>query len=92
MTYRARCRCGWPSCARRLCRCRPRAQAPDAARLAAAKELMEVAGVAKQFDEVMPLLTDQLSAELRGVAPDKAERSARCSRSSLSSSSTARAS
>src|SRR4026208_1256064 len=32
------------------------AQAPDAPRLAAAKELMQVAGVAQQFDEVMPVL------------------------------------
>ena len=49
-----------------------RAQAPDAERLAAAKELMQVAGVAKQFDEVMPYLTSQLAQELRAVAPDKA--------------------
>jgi len=49
------------------------AQAPDAARLAAAKEMMSVAGVAKQFDEVMPLLTRQLSEGFVAVAPDKAD-------------------
>ena len=32
------------------------AQPPDAGRLAAAKELMQISGVAKQFDEVMPVL------------------------------------
>ncbi|HSR79279.1 MAG TPA: hypothetical protein VLL28_00705 [Hyphomicrobiaceae bacterium] len=30
------------------------AQAPNAERVAAAKELMQTAGVAKQFEEVMP--------------------------------------
>ena len=70
-----------------------RAQAPDAERLAAAKELMQVAGVAKQFDEVMPYLTRPAGAELRGRrARQGRARSARCSRSSPSSSSTARAS
>lgn len=49
------------------------AQAPDAARLAAAKEMMQAAGVAKQFDEVMPLLTQQLSQGFVAVAPDKAD-------------------
>ena len=49
------------------------AQAPDAPRLAAAKELMQVAGVAKQFDEVMPLLAQQLSESFVAVAPDKAD-------------------
>jgi len=43
-----------------------RAQGPDAARLAAAKEMMQVAGVAKQFDEVMPLLARQLSQSFVG--------------------------
>ena len=43
------------------------------ARLAAAKELMEVAGVAKQFDEVMPVLAQRLSESFVAVAPDKAE-------------------
>jgi uncharacterized protein len=49
-----------------------RAQAPDAARLAAAKDLMQIAGVAKQFDEVMPYLTKQLAESFVAVAPDKA--------------------
>jgi len=50
-----------------------RAQAPDAVRLAAAKEMMQVAGVAKQFDEVMPFLTRQLAQSFVSVAPDKAD-------------------
>jgi uncharacterized protein len=50
-----------------------RAQAPNAARLAAAKEMMQVAGVAKQFDEVMPVLARQLSQSFVAVAPDKAD-------------------
>lgn len=49
------------------------AQAPDAARLSAAREMMEVAGVAKQFDELMPLLIRQLSQSFVAVAPEKAE-------------------
>ena len=49
------------------------AQAPDPARLAAAREMMEVAGVAKQFDELMPLLAQQLSQSFMAVAPEKAE-------------------
>jgi uncharacterized protein len=49
------------------------AQAPDASRLAAAKELMEISGVAKQFDEVMPVLAQRLSESFVAVAPDKAE-------------------
>ena len=49
-----------------------RAQAPDPDRLAAAKELMEIAGVAKQFDEIMPLLTRQLGESFIAVAPAKA--------------------
>jgi uncharacterized protein len=49
-----------------------RAQAPDPARLAAAKEMMAAAGVAKQFDEVMPYLTSQLAQSFVAVAPDKA--------------------
>jgi hypothetical protein len=49
-----------------------RAQAPDADRLAAAKDLMQIAGVAKQFDEVMPYLTRQLAEGFVAVAPDKA--------------------
>jgi uncharacterized protein len=49
------------------------AQAPDVARLSAAREMMEVAGVAKQFDDLMPLLTRQLSQSFVAVAPEKAE-------------------
>lgn len=49
-----------------------RAQAPEADRIAAAKELMQIAGVAKQFDEVMPYLTRQLAQSFMAVAPDKA--------------------
>src|SRR5262249_8237863 len=48
-------------------------QAPDPARLAAAREMMEVAGVARQFDELMPLLVQQLSQSFVAVAPEKAE-------------------
>jgi uncharacterized protein len=49
------------------------AQAPDASRLAAAKELMQVSGVSKQFDEVMPVLAQRLGESFVAVAPDKAE-------------------
>jgi hypothetical protein len=49
------------------------AQAPDTPRLAAAKELMQVAGVAKQFDEVMPMLAQKLGESFVAVAPDKAD-------------------
>jgi uncharacterized protein len=49
-----------------------RAQAPDADRVAAAKELMQIAGVARQFDEVMPFLTGQLAQSFVAIAPDKA--------------------
>jgi hypothetical protein len=47
------------------------AQAPDRARVAAAKQMMELAGAAKQFDEVMPLIADQMARSLTAVAPDK---------------------
>jgi hypothetical protein len=46
---------------------------PDAARLAAAKEMMQVAGVARQFEEVMPVLLQQLAQGFVAVAPDKAQ-------------------
>jgi hypothetical protein len=49
-----------------------KAQTPDAQRLAAAKELMQIAGVAGQFDQVMPVLTQQLAQGFISVAPDKA--------------------
>src|SRR5262249_30587552 len=47
------------------------AQAPNAERVAAAKELMQIAGVAKQFDEVMPCLMRQLAQSFTAIAPDK---------------------
>jgi hypothetical protein len=56
---------GWPSALR--------AQAPDPARLAAAKEMMSVAGVAKQLDQMLPLLLQQLTQAFVAVAPDKAD-------------------
>jgi len=49
------------------------AQAPDPARVSAAREMMQVAGVAKQFDELMPLLVQQLSQSFVAVAPEKAD-------------------
>jgi hypothetical protein len=48
------------------------AQAPNAERIAAAKELMQIAGAAKQFDEVMPYLMRQLAQSFTAMAPDKA--------------------
>lgn len=50
-----------------------RAQAPDAARVEAAKQLMLAAGAARQFDEVMPLLAGQISQNLLRLAPDKSK-------------------
>jgi hypothetical protein len=47
------------------------AQAPDAARLNAAKEMMVVSGASKQFDEAVPLMFDQLARSFAQVAPDK---------------------
>ena len=49
------------------------AQTPVEERLVAAKELMQVAGVATQFDAVMPLLAQRLSESVVAVAPDKAD-------------------
>jgi hypothetical protein len=46
---------------------------PDAARVAAAKEMMLVAGVAKQFEEVMPLLLQQLAQTFIALAPDRGQ-------------------
>ena len=46
---------------------------PDAARLSAAKEMMQAAGVARQFEEVMPLLMQQLLQSFVALAPDKAQ-------------------
>lgn len=50
-----------------------RAQAPDAARVSAAKEMMQAAGAIKQFDEVMPLIADQMSQSFKQLAPDKTQ-------------------
>ena len=47
------------------------AEAPNAERVAAAKELMQSAGVAAQFDEVMPYLMRQLAQSFTAIAPDK---------------------
>ena len=47
------------------------AQAPNAERVAAAKELMRIAGVEKQFDEVMPYMMHQLAQSFTAIAPDK---------------------
>ena len=47
------------------------AQAPDPARVAAAKQLMEAAGAGRQFDEAMPLIANQMSQSFRQLAPDK---------------------
>ena len=49
-----------------------RAQAVDPARLSAAREMIAAAGIAKQFDELMPLLAQQLSQGFVAVAPEKA--------------------
>lgn len=48
------------------------AQAPDAARIAAAKQMMEVAGSAAQFDQVMPLMSQQMSQAFKNIAPGNA--------------------
>ena len=50
-----------------------RAQAPATDRLALAKDLMAASGVAKQFDEVMPVLAERLSEAFVAVAPQKAD-------------------
>jgi len=48
-----------------------RAQSPDPARLAAAKDMMEASRVDKQFEQVIPHLLDRLKESFRAVAPDK---------------------
>jgi hypothetical protein len=48
------------------------AQAPDKARLAAAKQMMEMAGSAAQFDQVMPLMSQQMSQAFKNLAPGSA--------------------
>jgi hypothetical protein len=45
----------------------------DPARLAAAREMMQVAGVARQFEEVMPVLTRHLGQSFMALAPEKAK-------------------
>jgi hypothetical protein len=50
-----------------------RAQSPDPARVAAAKELMLAAGVAKQFEEVMPVLAKHLGESFAALVPGKAD-------------------
>jgi hypothetical protein len=49
------------------------AQAPDSARRAAARDLMEAAGVAKTFEQVLPSLTASLSESFVALAPEKAK-------------------
>ncbi|MDX2204799.1 MAG: DUF2059 domain-containing protein [Hyphomicrobiaceae bacterium] len=46
--------------------------APEASRLAAAKAMMEAAGVAGQLDQLMPVLFEQMGRTLTGLRPDKA--------------------
>jgi len=48
-----------------------RAQTPDPARLAAAKEMMELAGSTRQFDELMPVIAAQMSRNYMRLVPDK---------------------
>ncbi len=47
------------------------AQAPDPARVTAAKQMMEAAGAARQFDEVMPLIASQMSQSFMRLVPEK---------------------
>jgi uncharacterized protein len=47
------------------------AQAPDRARIEAAKEMMQVSGAAKQFDEAVPLMFNQLAQAFTQMAPGK---------------------
>ena len=48
------------------------AQTPDTTRIAAAKQMMEVAGTAAQFDQVMPLMSQQMSQAFKNLAPGSA--------------------
>jgi len=48
------------------------AQTPDTTRIAAAKQMMEVAGSAAQFDQVMPLMSQQMSQAFKNLAPGSA--------------------
>lgn len=47
------------------------AQAPDPARVEAARSMMEAAGASKQIDELMPLLAGQMSETFKRLVPDK---------------------
>jgi hypothetical protein len=47
------------------------AQSPDPARLAAAKEMMELSGAVKQFDEAVPLMFEQLIRTYSQMVPGK---------------------
>jgi hypothetical protein len=47
------------------------AQVPRPERVAAAKEMMQIAGVAKQFDEAMHYLMRQLAQSFTAIAPDR---------------------
>jgi hypothetical protein len=47
------------------------AQVPRPERVAAATEMMQIAGVAKQFDEAMPYLMRQLAQSFTAIAPDR---------------------
>ncbi len=47
------------------------AQAPDRARIEAAKEMMRVSGATKQFDQAVPLMFDQLARTFTQMAPAK---------------------
>jgi hypothetical protein len=47
------------------------AQTPDRARIEAAKEMLKVTGAAKQFDEAVPLMFDQLARSFAQLAPHK---------------------
>jgi uncharacterized protein len=47
------------------------AQAPDRARIEAAKEMMRVSGAARQFDEAVPLMFNQLANAFAQMAPGK---------------------
>ena len=47
------------------------AQAPDSARIEAAKEMLQVSGAAQQFDQAVPLMFDQLARTFTQMAPSK---------------------
>lgn len=48
------------------------AQTPDTTRIAAAKQMMELAGSGAQFDQVMPLMSQQMSQAFKNLAPGSA--------------------